>query len=120
VPPNQERRLRFLGDWLGRNGEAVYATRALGLARQPEWGYLTRSKAGDRLYAIVRRWPEDGRLRVPVVAQPLRARVLGGNAEIPVETGSDGFTVRLAGLSRPEPLASVIVIDVQPRSLVVP
>ncbi len=113
IPPNQERRLRFLGGWLARNGEAVYATRALGLNRQPDWGYLTRSKNSERLYCIVRHWPADGRLRAPVTAHARGAHLLGGTGTPTVRTDANGITLDLAGLQPPDKYASVVVLDVQ-------
>jgi alpha-L-fucosidase len=113
IPPNQERRLRFLGRWLARHGEAIYATRALGLDRQPDWGYLTRSKNSDRLFCIVRHWPADGRLQVPVKAQVRRAHLLGGSGTPAVKTGADGLTLDLAGIEPPDKNASVVVLDVE-------
>ena len=113
VPPNQEKRLRFLGRWLERNGQAIYATRAVGLAKQPAWGYLTRSKNSDRLYLIVRRWPAAGRLLVPVDGKVLRA-VLAGTPERELKTmppTDQGFTVDLSGRVAPERLASVIEVE---------
>jgi alpha-L-fucosidase len=113
IPPNQERRLRFLGRWLAQHGEAIYATRALGLNRQPDWGYLTRSKNSDRLFCIVRHWPADGRLHVPVTAQVRGAHLLGGSGAPAVKTEANGFTLDLAGIEPPDKNASVVVIDVE-------
>jgi alpha-L-fucosidase len=113
VPPNQERRLRFLGAWLARYGEAVYATRPVGLAEQPPWGYLTRSKAGDRLYCIVRRWPSDGVLRVPVAATVSEAGVIGEAARPRVKSDATGIDVDLGAMRAPDANASVIVLRIR-------
>jgi alpha-L-fucosidase len=113
IPPNQERRLRFLGRWLAKYGEAIYATRPLGLNRQPDWGYLTRSKNSDRLFCIVRRWPADGLLHVPVTGDVRGAHLLGGNVTPAVKTEANGLTVDLAGIQPPDKDASVVLIDVE-------
>jgi alpha-L-fucosidase len=113
IPPNQERRLRFLGRWLALNGEAIYATRALGLSRQPDWGYLTRSKDSRRLFCIVRHWPADGRLHVPVTAQARGAHLLGGSGKPVVKTGANGLNIDLTGIQPPDKNASVVVIEVE-------
>jgi alpha-L-fucosidase len=112
VPGNQERRLRFLGSWLERHGEAVYGTRPVGLAEQPPWGYVTKSKAGDRLYCIVRRWPTDGRLRVPVPARATAASVIGSSARPTVESDAAGVRVDLGGIRPPDAHASVVVVTI--------
>jgi alpha-L-fucosidase len=114
IPPNQERRLRFIGSWPARNGEAVYATRAVGLPSQPECGYVTRSKTGGRLYCIVRRWPGDGALVVPVEAHARHARALGSDRVVPVSMREGRPVLDLSGLEPLDPHASVFVVDVQP------
>lgn len=114
VPPNQEKRLRFLGHWLERNGQAIYATRPVGLRQQPDWGYLTRSKNAVRLYLIIRHWPTDGLLTVPVVTDVRRA-VLPGAPDRELKTmpvTGQGFVVDLRGCAAPDSLASVIVVEV--------
>jgi alpha-L-fucosidase len=113
IPPNQERRLRFLGHWLARYGEAIYATRALGLNQQPDWGYLTRSKHSDLLFCIVRHWPVDGHLHVPVTAHARGAHLLGGSGALVVKTEANGLTLDLAGIQPPDKYASVVVVDVE-------
>ena len=113
IPPNQERRLRFLGGWLAKYGEAIYATRAVGLNRQPDWGYLTRSKNGDRLFCIVSHWPADSRLQVPVTAQVRGAHLLGGGGTPSVRTEANGIALDLAGIQPPNKNASVVVINIE-------
>jgi alpha-L-fucosidase len=113
IPPYQERRLRFLGRWLAQYGEAIYATRALGLGRQPDWGYLTRSKDSRRLFCIVRHWPADGRLQVPVTAHVRSAHLLGGSATPAVTSEANGLNIDLTGIRPPDKNASVVVIDVE-------
>jgi alpha-L-fucosidase len=114
IPPNQERRLRAIGAWLAQNGEAVYATRPVDLPSQPEWGYLTRSKAGDRLYCIVRRWPADGRLVVPVKAAARRARALGSQRDVSIATLDGQPVIDLSRETAVDPHASVFVLDIGP------
>jgi alpha-L-fucosidase len=113
IPPNQERRLRFLGQWLARYGEAIYATRAVGLKKQPAWGYLTRSKNSNRIFCIVRNWPANGLLQVPVTAQVRGAHLLGGSGTPTLKTVANGLTINLAGIQPPDKDASVVVINVE-------
>jgi len=111
VPPNQERRLRFIGAWLQKYGEAIYATRPVGVAQQPAWGYLTRSKAGDRVYCVVRHWPTDGRLVVPLPLKSRQATVLGSSKALPVTVGVSDVIVDLTGQTPPDVVASVVVLS---------
>ena len=113
VPPNQERRLRYLGGWLERHGEAIYATRPVGLSEQPSWGYVTKSKTGDRLYCIVRQWPPNGALRVPVAMTATEARVIGDTAHPRVKSDATGIDVDLGTMRPPDEQASVVVLTVK-------
>jgi alpha-L-fucosidase len=113
VPENQARRLRFIGGWLARHGDAIYGTRALGLTAQPSWGYLTRSKDGARVYCIVRKWPEDGRLEVPVDRPVRSAATMHSPALVRVGRATGGsVTLELGQTRPPDPHASVVVLTV--------
>ena len=112
VPPNQERRLRFIGTWLQKYGEAIYATRAVGLAQQPSWGYVTGSKTHDRVYCIVRHWPADGRLVIPLSLNATRAALLGSGKQVPINIGANNVTIDLSGQTAPDRDASVVVLTV--------
>ena len=116
IPPNQERRLRFLGQWLARNGEAIYATRPVGLTQQPDWGYLTRSKNGRQLYCIVRHWPASGELTVPVSAKKIAvARIIGSSIKPAVSVQDGGLRVNLSGIQAPDSNASVVVLELKEK-----
>ena len=85
----------------------------VGLKAQPAWGYVTRSKTGDHLYLIVRQWPADGMLHVPVVVEASAAHVMGDGARPSVESGKAGLTIDLAGAKPTDANATVIVVDVE-------
>ena len=91
----------------------IYGTRALGLATQPSWGYLTRSKAGDRVYCIVRHWPADGRLDVPL-DRPVRAAATMNSAALVRVAGTrpGSVTLDLGQTRPPDAHASVVVLTV--------
>ena len=114
IPPNQERRIRALGRWLAANGQAIYATRALPLTKQPEWGRITRSKASDRLYLLITNPPADRKLRVPVKVGRLgAATMLIGGASVPAVAAADGFTVDLTRLPAGAWDANATVVQVK-------
>jgi alpha-L-fucosidase len=117
VPPNQERRLRFLGAWLQAYGEAIYATRPIGLTRQPAWGYVTRSKDGRRLFCIIRRWPSDGQLLVPVRATVRAGNELHGAATVRWSATQGALALDLGDARPTDPDASVVVLDVEPGTI---
>jgi alpha-L-fucosidase len=49
--------LRWVGDWLRVNGEAIYSTRPYATFTEGETIRYTRSKDGKTLYAISLGWP---------------------------------------------------------------
>lgn len=111
IPADQQAILHRVGDWLRRNGEAVYATRpwrvfgegptrmgsdhfsdmVTGTAQDVRY---TRSKAGDALYATVLGWPAGGFTLRSVTAAPSSAELLGFGP-VPFVLGEDGLIVTL-------------------------
>ena len=88
----------------------------MGLDRQPDWGYLTRSKSGRQIYCIVRHWPANGELIVPVLAKKVAAARIIGNPNKPVVTVQEsGLRVNLSGIQAPDPNASVVVLEVKDK-----
>jgi alpha-L-fucosidase len=88
IPPEQARRLEGLGDWIQRNREAVYRSRA-GLPHGHFHGASTLNHKGDCLYLVFFDIPHDKiavkgiRNRVKAVSvlatgQPLDHRKIGG------------------------------------------
>jgi alpha-L-fucosidase len=52
---------REVGEWLKRNSESIYGTSANPFGELP-WGYCTVKN--NRLFLLIRDWPEDGKLYV--------------------------------------------------------
>jgi alpha-L-fucosidase len=109
IPAASVERLADLGTWMKVNSEAIYGTTASPFATQLAWGRAT--KKGNTVYLHVFDWPSDGVLKVPSIGgQPTRASLLGGDANLKVETAADGFTIKLP--STPvNPIASVIKVQ---------
>ena len=112
LPPALER-LEQIGQWMDVNSESIYGTSA-GPFANLEWGSSTRKQVDGKtkLYLQVFEWPEDGKLAVPGLKNPVeRAYMLDGGAELQTETAETGLTISVPA-DAPDPNASVIVLDV--------
>ena len=116
VVPYEAQVLHGIGQWMRRNGEAVYATQ-----KQPfpklDFGYATVGP--HALYLFVSKIPADHRLHLPGVTDTEfgRAYRLGSsNASIDVEHDKDGVSVpldRLAGWPDVDAFMPVLVLPLK-------
>lgn len=98
LPYPAVKRLEELGDWLGKNGETIYATRIQEPYKAGSWAF-TRSKDGKRVFAICL-WKEGEReLHTQVLegvkdlGAPKRVVHLATGLDIPFSGRKDGRTV---------------------------
>jgi alpha-L-fucosidase len=84
IPAASVERLREVGAWLARNGEAIYGTTASPIPYL-SWGRATRK--GNVLYLHVFDWPADGQLRVPMQVKVTGAHLLARPDE-PLKVGA--------------------------------
>ncbi|MCV6823490.1 MULTISPECIES: alpha-L-fucosidase [Halocynthiibacter] len=59
VPPEQERVLNTVGDWMKKYGHTIYGTRG---GPYPRWTWGGSTHTGTTVYLHVKRWPEKGDL----------------------------------------------------------
>jgi len=110
VQPEAIERLRGMGEWLRRNGEAVYDTGA-GPFRYLAWGRATQ-KPG-RLFLHVFDWPKDGRLLVPVAGGIKRVYPLGRPDEnLATKATKAGVEIAVPAQGW-DPVVSVMVAEVE-------
>ncbi|RCG32832.1 alpha-L-fucosidase [Sphaerisporangium album] len=116
IPQPQIDRLTAVGNWLRTNGPAVYSAGYTGLVTKPSWGVVSRN--GNKLYASVYNWPASGAALHLTAKSPFTvtgARVLTGGAAVPVTPSGDGYDLRPTGPA-PDPIASVIELDITPAA----
>ncbi|RMF91172.1 MAG: alpha-L-fucosidase, partial [Planctomycetota bacterium] len=113
IPPASVERLQGIGRWMKVNGESIYGTQASPFGKTP-WGRCTQKKIGDhtRLYLHVFEWPASGKLQVPLGNKVLRAFLLADGSDLDVATGDGGVTITLPA-EAPDPIASVIAVDIE-------
>jgi alpha-L-fucosidase len=114
IPPESIERLLAVGEWMKANGEAIYGTTASPF-RQLPWGRCTKkvTDRGATLYLHVFDWPKDGRLPLPGLKSPLTsASLLVGGKKLKTEA-ADGLQAILVPEQAPDPIASVIVAQVE-------
>ncbi|SMP55659.1 alpha-L-fucosidase [Neorhodopirellula lusitana] len=83
IPEDQQTRLKEMGDWLTKNGEAIYGTQAGPYPYEISWGTITQRKEADRtnLYLNVLEWPKDGKFTLFGVSNPVQAASLLASGE---------------------------------------
>ena len=92
IQPEFVARLREVGAWLGRNGEAVYGTRGGPLAPQ-SWGVTTTK--GERVYVHVLERP-GATLSLPrLPRRVVSARLLDGGAKVSYSENDSGLLLNL-------------------------
>jgi hypothetical protein len=95
IPKDMEARLKTMGDWLKRNGEAIYGTEPGPYRYEISWGTITQRKGKDStsLYLNVSAWPKDGTFRLFGVNNPvLNASLLATSEAIRSESKLDVFS----------------------------
>jgi alpha-L-fucosidase len=114
IPQPSVERLAEVGQWMKKNGEAIYGTTASPFAQQLAFGRATSK--GNRVYLHVFDWPANGKLTVPswgravnkayLLATPRTALKFTQNAEaIEVQTPA----------TAPDRIASVVAIETRDK-----
>jgi alpha-L-fucosidase len=114
IPAPSVEALQIIGDWLQRNGDAIYGTTASPFPFL-SWGRCTRK--GNILFLHIFDWPDDSRLRLPLRCSVESARLLGA-PQYRVNFHSDGSTCEIAlPVQAPDSLLSVVALRIsgEPR-----
>jgi alpha-L-fucosidase len=108
IQPEFETRLREMGAFLQKNGEAIYGTRG-GPIPPRNWGVTTRK--GDRVYVHVLEWadPVLALSRAALGRAVRKASFLADGAPVPVATTAEAVSLTLG--NRRDPLDTVVVLE---------
>ncbi len=120
IQPEFVTRLEAMGQWLKRNGEAIYQTKASPFARLPFFGRATQKDS--TLYLHVFGWPKDGQLRVPGLKNLVHtAYLLSDEKKTPLGWKRDGADVLVSVPAvAPDEVASVVVLRLDGAPVVTP
>src|SRR5262249_15114809 len=107
IPAPEVERLRGMGSWLKRNGEAIYGTTASPYRRLPFDGRCTVK--GNMLYLHVFSWPDAG-LALPGLQTPVEgAKALATGEKLDVTKAADG-TLTIEKPAKLDPVATVVAL----------
>jgi alpha-L-fucosidase len=110
IPQPSVDRLRAMGAWLRRNGEAIYGTRP-GPLQGLGW---CRSTAGPgTVYLHVFDWPAGGEIRLPDLGAPVTGATLLGDPARPAlpVAHRDGGVVIAVPAQAPDAAVSVVALE---------
>jgi len=109
IQPEFVTRLREMGTWLAKNGDAIYGTRAGPIAPQP-WGVTTRK--GNRVYVHLLDAPDRALLLPPLGAKVRSARFMTSGRGAEFSEHDFGVIVKLP----PEvidPIDTIVALDLE-------
>jgi alpha-L-fucosidase len=111
IQPEFVTRLREVGAWLAKNGEAIYGTRG-GPITPRQWGVTMRKD--NKVYVHVLDW-QDSILAIPTLSQKVvSAKFLKDGSRVQYTESSDGLLLKI-----PQPLTdeydTVIVLELAGR-----
>lgn len=110
IPSQSVDRLAEMGNWMRRNGAAIYGTTASPFPTQLSFGRAT-SKPG-RVYLHVFDWPSDGNLTLPAFGKTIKKAYLLATPkqQLKFTSGAESTAIQLPAQA-PDPVATVIVLE---------
>jgi len=113
IPQESIDRLKEIGQWMKKNGESIYATKASPFPPVP-WGRITQkqNQTNTILYLSIFDWPKDGKLMIPVHNEVVSAKFLVNGSSLKTERLAEGTEIKLPE-NAPDPIATVIRLEVK-------
>jgi alpha-L-fucosidase len=113
VVPYEARVLKGIGDWLKRNGDAVYGTTANPFPDYYPWGEIT---ASDTKVYLILSGERTGSIELPVLSgKILRAHVLNNQQmQVPFRNRRNSVTLNLPAAIYSNPEIQVIAVEFSP------
>jgi alpha-L-fucosidase len=107
IQPEHASRLAEVGQWLSKNGEAIYGTRGGPLPPRP-WGVTTQK--GSRVFVHVLDWKDPVLALAPLPRPVKSASLFGSGQPVKVSAEKDALLLRLdpKGL---DPLDTIVVLE---------
>jgi len=118
IPEESIKSFQAIGKWMTSNGESIYGTKASPFGKL-SWGRCTQKSLPDgntRLFLHVFQWPKDGTIVLPPMANvPLKATFLEGGKSLEFSAKDHRITISIPA-NAPNPIATVIALDVNRAS----
>jgi alpha-L-fucosidase len=110
IPEQSVIRLKQMGEWLDKFGEAIYATTASPFEK-PAWGRFTQKDR--KIYAFLFDWPADGKICLPLATDKIERALLIGKfdaEQLTIEPIAEGSVIVLPE-SKSTEIIPVVVIE---------
>ncbi|MEM2884946.1 MAG: alpha-L-fucosidase [Thermoproteota archaeon] len=117
IPAAQATRLRAVGRWLRANGESIYGAGSAPFG-QAHLGQVTAK--GNIAYVHVMFWPGREMCVAGIKNKVLGARMLATGKKLPFEQKRDRLFVRGLPSKAPDPIDTVVAIELEGRPEVAP
>ena len=113
IPPESVERLHIIGEWIRRNGEAIYGCQGGLIPYELSWGAVTAKE--NQLYLHLFDWKEGPFIFTGLKNKVKSAKVLGTGEEIPFTQQKDGIEKLVLTLPStvPNPYVSVIALELE-------